>query len=170
MYVEALQTLNRIGRGVKVSSAEVERAEKRLQRYGVILERMVSPEGSFPVFGRSMTYRLGTLQALSMLAWQKKLPKDLDGAQVRCALTAVMKRMYASESNFNEGGFLTLGFTGHQPGLADVYTNNGSLYMTTLAFLPLGLPADDPFWTAPAEDWTGKKAWEGEDFPKDHAW
>ncbi len=170
MYVEALQTLNRIGRGVKVSSAEVERAEKRLQRYGVILERMVSPEGSFPVFGRSMTYRLGTLQALSMLAWQKKLPKDLDGAQVRCALTAVMKRMYASESNFNEGGFLTLGFTGHQPRLADVYTNNGSLYMTTLAFLPLGLPADDPFWTAPAEDWTGKKAWEGEDFPKDHAW
>ena len=28
-----------------------------------------------------------------------------DSAQVRCALTAVMKRMFASGHNFNEGGF-----------------------------------------------------------------
>ena len=41
--------------------------------------------------------------------------------------------------------------------------------MASLAFLPLGLAADDSFWTAPAEDWTSKKAWEGKDFPKDHA-
>ena len=31
------------------------------------------------------------------------------------------------------------------------------------------LPAEHPFWTSPAEDWTSKKAWEGKDFPKDHA-
>ena len=41
--------------------------------------------------------------------------------------------------------------------------------MASLAFLPLGLTADHPFWTSPAEDWTSKKAWEGNDFPKDHA-
>lgn len=41
--------------------------------------------------------------------------------------------------------------------------------MASLAFLPLGLPAEHPFWTSPAEDWTSKKAWEGKDFPKDHA-
>lgn len=169
MYVEALQVLNKCKKGVRVSDEEVGKAEKRLQRYGVILERFISPEGSFPVFGRSMTYRLGTMQALAVLAWQQKLPEELAEGQVRTALTAVMKRMYASDSNFNEKGFLSLGFTGHQPELADVYTNNGSLYMTTLAFLPLGLPADHLFWTSPAEDWTSKKAWEGKDFPKDHA-
>ena len=89
---------------------------------------------------------------------------------MRSALTAVMKRMYATDANFNEKGFLTLGFTASQTDIADVYTNNGSLYMTTLAFMPLGLPADHPFWTSPAENWTSKKAWEGEDFPKDHAY
>lgn len=170
MYVEALQVLNNQKRGVRVSDEELARAEKRLQRYGTILERMISPEGAFPVFGRSITYRLGTMQALAMLAWQEKLPDVLSEGQVRSALTAVMKRMYATDANFNEKGFLTLGFTANQTDIADVYTNNGSLYMTTLAFMPLGLPADHPFWTSPAESWTSKKAWEGEDFPRDHAY
>lgn len=170
MYVEALQVLNNQKRGVRVSDEELARAEKRLQRYGTILERMISPEGAFPVFGRSITYRLGTMQALAMLAWQEKLPDVLSEGQVRSALTAVMKRMYATDANFNEKGFLTLGFTASQTDIADVYTNNGSLYMTTLAFMPLGLPADHPFWTSPAESWTSKKAWEGEDFPRDHAY
>ena len=170
MYVEALQVLNNQKRGVRVSDEELARAEKRLQRYGTILERMISPEGAFPVFGRSITYRLGTMQALAMLAWQEKLPDVLSEGQVRSALTAVMKRMYATDANFNGKGFLTLGFTASQTDIADVYTNNGSLYMTTLAFMPLGLPADHPFWTLPAESWTSKKAWEGEDFPRDHAY
>ena len=81
-----------------------------------------------------------------------------------------MKRMYADDTNFNAKGYLTIGFVGHHPGVADWYTNNGSLYMTTLAFLPLGLPADDPFWTDAPQDWTSKKAWTNQDFPKDHAW
>lgn len=51
-----------------------------------------------------------------------------------------------------------------------LYTNNGSLYLASLAFLPLGLSADHPFWTSPSESWTSKKAWEGEEFPKDHTY
>jgi hypothetical protein len=51
-----------------------------------------------------------------------------------------MQRMFAVEGNFNEAGFLQLGFAGHQPSLADSYTNNGSLYLTSEVFLPLGLP------------------------------
>ena len=34
----------------------------------------------------------------------------------------------------------------------------------------LGLPADDPFWTAPAESWTQKRIWAGEDVKADHAY
>lgn len=169
MYVETLQVLNKQKKGIAVGDKQLKKAEQRLQRYGMILERFISPEGSFPVFGRSMTYRLGTMQALAMLAWQQKLPTELTEGQVRAALITVMKRMYASDTNFNEKGFLSLGFVGKQPELSDVYTNNGSLYMTTLAFLPLGLPANHSFWTVPAEDWTSKKAWEGKEFPKDHA-
>jgi hypothetical protein len=107
-----------------------------------------------------------------MLAWQKTLPKELSNGQVRAGITAVMKRMFEGKgkSNFTEDGYLTIGFVGSHPNVADWYTNNGSLYMTSLAFMPLGLPADDPFWTDAPEKWTSKKAWEGDDFPKDHKW
>ena len=141
---------------------------RRMQRFNVLLERMISPEGTFPPIGRSITYRLGAFQSLGLAAWKYGLPKSLSNGQVRSALTAVMKRMFGQKGNFNAAGYLQLGFAGSQPQLADYYTNNGSLYLTSLGFLPLGLPADHPFWTDPAEDWTSKKAWSGQPFPKDY--
>lgn len=158
-----------LGRTI-AKQADYDRAVKRMQKYGVILERFISPEGTYPVFGRSIPYRMAVFQPLALLAWRQELPESLSNGQVRAALTAVMKRMFATDANFNAGGYLTLGFNGKQPDTSDWYTNNGSLYMTTLAFLPLGLPADHPFWTDAPEDWTSKKAWEGEAFPKDHAY
>lgn len=171
MNLECLEIMTDAGkRSVwNVNKDTYRNALKRMQKFAIILERFVSPEGTYPVFGRSIPYRMAVFQPLAMLAWRNELPKVLSQGQVRAALTAVMKRMYEGEQNFNEKGFLTLGFNGRQPNTSDWYTNNGSLYMTTLAFLPLGLPADHPFWTSSAEDWTSKKAWEGKDFPKDHA-
>lgn len=173
MYVQVLQVL--VNRKIPLRDKSLESvqkdldiAKKRMQRFGIILERFISPEGTFPLFGRSMTYRLGVFQPLSMLSWKEFLPEELSEGQVRSALTAVMKRMFMNEGNFNEGGFLQLGFAGHQPDLADWYTNNGSMYLTSEVFLPLGLPADHSFWTSPAEEWTTKKAWQGNSFPKDH--
>ena len=160
----------------------VKEVRKRMQKWAVILERFISPEGTFPVVGRSIPYRMAVLQPLAQLAWRKQLPDELHNGQVRAAITAVANRMFYGQvenpavnakqksHNYNEGGFLTIGFVGPHPNVADWYTNNGSLYMTSLAFMPLGLPATDPFWTDPAEKWTSKKAWEGDDFPKDHKW
>ncbi|KAA6299867.1 MAG: hypothetical protein EZS26_003993, partial [Candidatus Ordinivivax streblomastigis] len=174
MYVQVLQVL--VDRKIKLRDKSLESvvknledAKKRMQRYGMILERLISPEASFPTFGRSMTYRMGVFQPLSLLAWKSHLPKELPEGQVRNALTSVMKRMFSQEGNFNEKGFLQLGFAGHQPDLADWYTNNGSMYLTSEVLLPLGLPATHSFWTASPLDWTGKKAWNGKPFPKDHA-
>jgi len=166
LYVEVLETL---ARKKKAPFQQLETAKKRMQRYSMILERFVSPEGSFPAFGRSMTYRLGVFQPLALLALKHELPEELSEGQVRNVLTSVMKRMFSVDGNFNKEGFMQLGFVGHQPDLADSYTNNGSLYLTSLIFLPLGLPADDSFWTSPAQPWTQKKAWSGESFPKDHS-
>jgi hypothetical protein len=104
------------------------------------------------------------------MAWYQKLPRELSNGQVRAALTQVMHRMYDQQQNYNEGGFLTIGFCGHQPETADWYTNNGSLYMTSLSLMPLGLPANHDFWTCKAEPWTQVKAWGGQPFPKDHRW
>ena len=167
MFVEMLQVLNQKQKLFYSNNQRVEVAVKRMQRFAEILERFISPDGTFPVFGRSMTYRLGAFQALALTALQEKLPVEISNGQVRTALTCVMQRMFADSNNFNDSGFLTLGFCGHQPDLADYYTNNGSVYMTSLVFLPLGLPANHAFWTDPAQDWTSKRAWSGQPFPKD---
>lgn len=141
---------------------------KRMNRFNTILERFISPEGAYPAVGRSVIYRMGAFQTLAMSAWKYGLPKDLTNGSVRSALTCVMKRMFAVDGNFDDKGYLRLGFAGHQPNLANYYSNNGSLYMTSLVFMPLGLPADHPFWTAPAEPWTSQKAWSGQEFPEDY--
>ena len=165
MYVEMLEVIEkkRIHSPIKL-----ELALRRMQRYNVLLERLISPEAAYPAMGRSMTYRMGAFQTLALSAWKFELPQKLSNGQVRSALTAVMKRMFANSENFTPKGFLQLGFVGHQPGIADYYTNNGSLYMTSLVFLPLGLPAEHAFWTDPAQPWTSQKAWAGESFPKDY--
>ena len=110
------------------------------------------------------------MECFGRLMWYKTLPKDLSNGQVRAALTKSLHRMFDDQNNFNEGGYLTIGFCGHQPNVADWHTNNGSLYMTFLVFMPLGLPATDPFWTDAAQPWTQVKAWSGKPFPKDHRW
>ena len=171
MYLETLQNMIDAKANTRLDYQKYyDRALKRAQKFAIILERFISPEGTFPVIGRSTPYRMAAMQPLALMAWYQKLPKDLSNGQVRAALTQVMHRMYDYQQNYNEGGYLTIGFCGSQPETADWYTNNGSLYMTSLSLMPLGLPADHDFWTCPAEEWTQVKAWNGKPFPKDHRW
>ncbi len=171
MYLETLQNMKDSGRRTRIHYGKYyDRALKRTRKFAIVLERLISPEGTFPVFGRSMPYRMACMQPLALIAWQEKLPDGLTNGQVRAALTAVMHRMFDGKDNFNEGGYLTIGFCGSQPGIADWYTNNGSLYMTSLSFLPLGLPTTHPFWSDAPQPWTSQKAWSGQPFPKDHRW
>lgn len=143
-------------------------ALKRMQRYGVEQERMISPEGTYAPVGRSITYRSGAFQALAQLALQDQLPEGVSRGQVRAALGAVHRRIYTHPGTFDAKGWLRLGFVGHQPRVADYYTSTGSLFMATLSFLPLGLPASHVFWTDPAQPWTSQRAWAGEPFAKDY--
>ncbi len=171
MYLETLQNMVDAKANTRIDYGQYyKRALRRAQKHAIILERFISPEGTFPVIGRSTPYRLAAMQPLALMAWYGQLPKELSQGQVRSALTKVMHRMFDGQNNFNKGGFLTIGFCGSQPSTADWYTNNGSLYMASLAFMPLGLSASDSFWTAPAEPWTQVKAWGGQPFPKDHVW
>ena len=142
---------------------------KRLQRFSVQLERMISPEATFPVVGRSIVYRFGAFHALAQTALMECLPKELPAAQVRCALTAVIKRQLSSPLNFDNEGWLKVGFAGSQINMSEAYINTGSLYLCTAAFLPLGLPANSSFWSGPYMEWTNLKAWNGIDVGCDKA-
>ncbi len=145
-----------------------ERAYKRMQRYAHHLERMISPDGFYPVVGRSSTYRNAAFQPLALVSLDNKLPDDIRKGQVRAALTAVLKHLY-KEGTIGRGGWLNMGVVGAgQENLADYYTNAGSMYVVSLSFLPLGLPANDDFWTCAPEKWTAQKAFAGEAFAKDY--
>jgi hypothetical protein len=141
----------------------------RARRYAAIQERFVSPEGTFPPIGRSLAYRCGAFQLLGQMALRHDLPEGIHPAQVRGAMSAVIHRTMDAAGTFDSGGWLTVGFAGHQPKIGESYISSGSAYLCAVGFLPLGLPASDPFWTAPSEPWTAKALWRGEDLPTDHA-
>jgi hypothetical protein len=140
---------------------------KRAKRYAEIQERMISPEGTFPPVGRSIAYRCGAFQLLAQMALHKQLPESLKPPQVRSALTAVIRKTMSVPGTFDKDGWLMIGLAGHQPGVGEHYISTGSLYLCTTAFLPLGLSPGDEFWSGPAMDWTGKKAFGGKEFKID---
>ena len=145
------------------------RLDKITKRYAELQERLIATDGSFPVTGRSITYRAGAFHHLADMALRKALPASLAPAQVRGALTAVVKKTLEAPSTFTKEGWLSIGLYGHQPDLADFYINTGSVYLCLTAFLPLGLPPTDAFWSAPSQPWTAVKVWTGQDMPGDHA-
>jgi len=142
---------------------------RRSVRYAAIQERLISPEGTYPAIGRSLAYRMGAFQTLAQTALYKILPQEVKPAQVRCALTAVMKKQMTAKGTFDDNGWLKTGIYGSQLCAGETYICTGSLYLCSVALLPLGLSAEDEFWSAPAEPWTQVKVWSGEDFPIDHA-
>ncbi len=141
----------------------------RAKRYAEIQERLISPEGTFPAIGRSLPYRFGAFQHLSQMALQHHLPEELSPAQVRCALTTVIRRMYEMPGTFDANGWLTIGFAGHQPDIAERYISTGSVYLCSVGLLALGLPSNDPFWADEDALWTSQKIWQGENVEADHA-
>jgi hypothetical protein len=141
----------------------------RASRYAGIQERMVGPDGAFPVLGRSICYRAGAFHLLADASLRGILPDHLSPAQVRGALTATQSRTLDAPGTFDAQGWLRIGLAGHQPGLAETYISTGSLYLCSAAWLPLGLPPSHAFWSAPDQDWTQKAVWSGHDAVADHA-
>lgn len=141
--------------------------KERSERYAIIQERLINVDGTYPTTGRSIVYRGAAFHHLADMAWRNKLPILLHPAQVRSALTAVIKKTMESSTTF-KNGWLTIGVYGAQPELADFYNNTGSLYICANILLPLGLDTTDPFWLNPAEKWTAQKIWTGENVPGDH--
>lgn len=143
--------------------------QNHARRFACVLERLIAADGSFPPLGRSLAYRCGAFQHLAQMALQHELPEELSPAQVRCALDAVIRRTLEAAGTFDDQGWLRIGLSGSQPSLGEGYISTGSLYLCTTAFLPLGLPAHDSFWSGPNEPWTAVRIWRGDDARADHA-
>ena len=142
---------------------------QRARRYAEIQERLIAPDGTYPAVGRSITYRFGAFHALAQMAGMHELPERVTPPQVRCALTAVIRKQIEAPGTFDDQGWLRIGFCGHQPRLAEPYISTGSLYLCAAALLPLGLPPSDPFWSDADAAWTSQQIWSGKALRADHA-
>ncbi len=166
MLLDVVGTLVAAGRERKEL---LETLRTRARRYAAVQERLIGPDGSFAAFGRSLAYRCGAFQHLAQCTLQGVLPEGLPAGQVRSALTAVIQRTMEPKGTFDAQGWLQIGLCGHQPGIGEGYISTGSLYLCSTAFLPLGLPASHAFWAEPAQDWTARRIWSGQDVKLDHA-
>ncbi len=147
-----------------------DRLDKITKRYAEIQERAINTDGTFSVTGRSITYRTGAFHHLADMSLRKQLPSSLPPAQVRSALTAVIKKLFDAPNTFTKDGWLNIGLHGYQPDLAESYINTGSVYLCMAIFLPLGLPETDEFWSSPPVPWTSVKVWSGQNSVNaDHA-
>ena len=146
-----------------------EPVRRRATRWAAVQERMVAPDGSFPPIGRSLAYRCGAFQSLAQAALLGLLPDAVPPEQARSALAAVVGRTLDAPGTWDARGWLTIGLCGRQPGLGERYISTGSLYLCSAAFLPLGLPASDRFWSGPPTPWTARRLWSGMDAAAEHA-
>jgi len=166
MYVDLVTLLEKEHPEIEFMKPEV---IKHAKRYSAILERLIAPDGSYPVVGRSISYRFGVFHMLAQSALIKELPEEVKDTSVRCGLTAVIKRVTASANLFDSKGFLRPGVCGYQPELAEEYINIGSLYLCSTVFLPLGLNESDSFWSGADTEWTGLAVWSEHEISIDHA-
>lgn len=94
MYIDVLSAFSKLrpdyGEYLKV-------CRMRGGRYAEVLERMINLDGTYPVVGRSVTYRFGAFQLLSQAALQEFLPEHLPYEQVRCGLTAVIRKVMEND-------------------------------------------------------------------------
>ena len=141
----------------------------RSSRLSSQLERIISPEGTYPVLGKSLAYRCGVFHLLSQAALLRILPRNISPAQVRSALTQVLRKQFEDNQNFNTDGWLICGLNGSQIDLCESNINTGSLYICCAVFLPLGLGHNDIFWSAQATEWSSLKAWNGHKVQQDQS-
>jgi hypothetical protein len=130
----------------------------RSSRLSAQLERCISPEGTYPLIGKFLTYRCGVFHLLSQAALLKILPRNVNPAQVRSALTKVLMNQFKGNQNFNSEGWLIVGLNGSQLELAEKNVTTGSLYLCCAVFLALGLGQNEIFWTGPSAEWSSLKA------------
>ncbi len=164
-----LQLMDTVGNDSPAWSAMRAPIREHAQRYAAIQEHLIAPDGSYPAIGRSITYRCGAFHLLADAARRNILPEGFTPPQIRCALSAVIERTLSPAGTFSPDGWLQIGLAGHQPGLGETYISTGSLYLCSAAFLPLGLPPADPFWSAPPAPWTSQIIWSGKNSQADHA-
>jgi hypothetical protein len=121
---------------------------------------MFSQNGEMIMWGRSISYRIGSVIPFPLMGWEADT-KDTNFGWMRRIASGVMKQ-FLQHPNFLKDNVPTLGFYGAFEPAVQTYSCRGSVYWMGKAFLGLMIPDNNPFWTAKENE----GAWE-KDFKKD---
>ncbi|KAJ9661477.1 hypothetical protein H2201_006508 [Coniosporium apollinis] len=105
-------------------------------------------------FGRSLTYRFAMAAFWGALAAAEiELPRPLTWGVVKGLLLRNMRWWSKQEDIFQPNGILNIGYTYPNMYMSENYNSPGSPYWCMLAFLPLSLGENHPFWRAKEEEY-----------------
>lgn len=110
------------------------------------LVRFIHRDGTYPLIGRSLTYRAGVFHLLAQSLLLGLPFSDPTPQAVLQALNSVITATLQPDGNYDGEGWLQIGINGRQEALAEPYISTGSLYFAANAFLHLGVPSKDPIW------------------------
>ncbi|MFF4258365.1 DUF2264 domain-containing protein [Streptomyces sp. NPDC001663] len=129
-------------------AADGDRFRARAARFAHDFRHWFADDGAAVPYGRSLTYRW------AQAAFWGALPfagvDELPWGEVKGHLLRHL-RWWQGRPVTGPDALLSIGYGYPQPALAEQYNAPGSPYWSLKAFLPLALPADHPFWTAPEE-------------------
>jgi hypothetical protein len=111
-------------------------------------------DGKMIMWGRSMSYRIASIVPFQILSWLDDPTVNYGWAR---RISSSVLLQFFQHPEFMEDGVPTLGFYGAFEPAVQPYSCRGSVYWMGKAFIPLILPADDPFWTAVENEGAWKK-------------
>lgn len=126
--------------------ARAARFRQRAADFAPGFRHWFAADGAAVPFGRSLTYRFaqGAFWGALPYAGVDSVPRG----EVKGLLLRHLRWWRERSARTSPEGLLTIGYGYPQPGVAEQYNGPASPYWAMKAFLPLALPATDPFWTA----------------------
>jgi hypothetical protein len=107
---------------------------------------MFSRNGEMIMWGRSISYRIGSIIPFPLMGFEKD-KKEVNFGWMRRIASGVVQQFFQNPE-FMKDDVPTLGFYGAFEPAVQVYSCRGSVYWMGKAFLGLIVPDDNPFWTA----------------------
>lgn len=135
-----------------------EHAQKFIQCFRDLKDNypyLFSRDGKMIVWGRSMSYRIASVVPFQLMAWAGD--SSINYGWMRRITSGVLLQFF-QHPDFLKDDIPTLGVYGAFEAAVQPYSCRGSVFWMGKAFIPLILPADNPFWTATENE----GAWENE--------
>ena len=129
--------------------------DQRARRYAAVQERLIAPDGSFPPSAARWPIASARFICSRRSRFADALPDGVSPAQVRSALTAIIRRSIEADGNVRSrrlaADWLLRSSAGRR---RDATFRQEACISVRWDLLPLGLPATDEFWSAPPQPWT----------------